>query len=411
MYNVLKAFCLTRYPLHDFMFQKLKNTYHLVRALSANIWYGFPSRKMRVIGVTGTDGKTTTTHLIYHILTACGKKTSMISTIFAVIGNERFDTGFHVTTPDAYLVSRFLKTAVDYGQEFFVLETTSHRLDQNQLAGVQFDISVITNITHEHLDYHKTIAEYAKTKMKLLQMSRLGIVNMDDEITRENMKEYAFDNSLKTYGLMHRADYSIDFRKELPDLADFNAYNYLAAYSVCRELGLHEKDIRSALSTFKLPAGRIDIVYKKDFMVIVDFAHTPNGITRILESTKKQYINGKGKLIHVFGSAGLRDHTKRFAMGRASATIADTSYITEDDPRTEDPQKIADEIGAGFGKKKYYVELNREKAIRIAIESAKKNDVVIITGKGHEKSLCRGKIEHPWDEIQTVKKIVKYDIS
>lgn len=387
--------------------QKVKNIYHLFRALFATFWYGFPSRKLRVIGVTGTDGKTTTTHLIYHILTSCGKKASMISTIFAKVGKKEYDTGFHVTTPDGSLIPRYLKMAVDQGQDFFVLETTSHRLDQNQLAGTLFDIAVITNITHEHLDYHKTIEEYTKTKLKLIQMARVGIVNMDDEITRKYFVKRVTHNVIKTYGLQHKADYSIDFRKQLPELADFNAYNYLAAYAVCRELGLPDADIRSAFSTFKLPAGRIDIVYKKDFMVIVDFAHTPNGIARILETVRKQYIPGKGKLIHVFGSAGLRDHTKRFAMGKASATYSDISYITEEDYRTEDPQQIADEIGAGFGKKLYFVELNREKAIRTAIQSAKTGDVVIITGKGHEKSLCRGKTEYPWDEIQAVKNILK----
>lgn len=387
--------------------QKVKNIYHLFRALFATFWYRFPSRKLRVIGITGTDGKTTTTHLIYHILTSCGKKASMISTIFAKIGAKEYDTGFHVTTPDASLIPRYLRMAVDQGQDYFVLETTSHRLAQNQLTGTQFDIAAITNITHEHLDYHKTIEEYARTKLKLIQMARVGIVNIDDEITRKHITKLSMHNVIKTYGLQHKSDYSIDFRKELPDLADFNAYNYLVAYAVCRELGLPDVDIRSAFSTFKLPAGRIDIVYKKDFMVIVDFAHTPNGITRILETVRKQYVHGKGRLIHVFGSAGLRDHTKRFSMGKASATLADVSYITEEDYRTEDPQEIANEIGAGFSKKRYFVELNREKAIRTAIQSAKKTDVVIVTGKGHEKSLCRGKTEYPWDEIQAVKNILK----
>lgn len=387
--------------------QKIKNFYHLFRALFATFCYGFPSRKLRVIGVTGTDGKTTTTHLIYHILTSCGKKASMISTIFAKIGEKEYDTGFHVTTPDASLIPRYLKMAVDQGQDYFVLETTSHRLAQNQLAGTQFDIAAITNITHEHLDYHKTIEEYAITKLKLIQMARVGIVNTDDEITRKYMAKRAVHNVIKTYGLLHKADYSLDFRKELPDLADFNAYNYLAAYAVCKELDLSDREIRSAFSTFKLPAGRIDIVYKRDFMVIVDFAHTPNGIARILETVRKQYIQGKGRLIHVFGSAGLRDHTKRFAMGKASATYADVSYITEEDCRTEDPRKIANEIGLGFEKKKHYVELDRLTAIRSAIQSARRNDVVIITGKGHEKSLCRGTVEYPWDEIQTVKNILK----
>ena len=389
------------------MIQKFKNIYHLVRALGANCWYGFPSRKLKVIGVTGTDGKTTTTHLIYHILSSSGKKVSMISTIFAKIGGVEYDTGFHVTTPDALLIPKYLKMAVDKGQEYFVLETTSHRLDQNQLAGIQFEVGVITNITHEHLDYHKTIDKYAKSKCKVVQMAKVGVVNGDDAVTKEQILRFKIqDLRIKTYGLVNKADYMNDFRKDFPRLADFNAYNYLAAYTACIELGLSDKEIRAALLTFRLPAGRIDVVYDKDFTVIVDFAHTPNAVLLILETVHKQYLKKPGRLIHVFGSAGLRDTTKRFAMGKASAALANTSIITEEDYRTEDPNKIASEIGEGFGKKKYGVEFNREKAIKEAIESAKKGDVVVITGKGHEKSLCRGKIEYPWSDINCVKKYV-----
>jgi len=387
------------------MLQKIKNIYHLFRAIGANLWYGFPSRKLKVIGVTGTDGKTTTTHLIYHILTSLGKKVSMMSTIYAKIGGAEYDTGFHVTTPDSFLVQKLLHRAVQNGDEYFVLETTSHAIDQNRVWGIQFEVAVLTNITHEHLDYHKTIEEYAKVKMKLIQMARIGIINIDDEMTRTWSAKRVTRN-LKIYGLQNKADYSIDFRKEFPNLADFNAYNYLAAYAVCRQLGLSDTKIRTAFSTFTLPAGRIDVVYDKDFTVIVDFAHTPNAIKRILVTIKKRYINEGGRLIHVFGSAGLRDHTKRYAMGEASAIYANVSYITEEDYRTEDPYKIANEIGAGFGKKQYFVELNREKAIHMAIDCAKSGDVVIITGKGHEKSLCRGKTEYSWSDIECVKSYV-----
>ncbi|MCX6730443.1 MAG: Mur ligase family protein, partial [Candidatus Roizmanbacteria bacterium] len=296
-----------------------------------------------------------------------------------------------------------LRAAVQNGDEYFILETTSHAIDQNRVWGVQFDSAVLTNITHEHLDYHKSIEGYAKTKWKLVEMARIALVNNDDEVTKTcNVKR----PNVKTYGLQNTSDYSRDFKKEIPDLADFNAYNYLGAYGLCCELGVDEKALVAALKTYKLPAGRIDIVYKKEFMVIVDFAHTPNGIYRILETVKKQYIHNGGRLIHVFGSAGLRDHTKRPAMGKASTTFADISYITEEDYRTEDPLKIAEEIGTGFGDKKYIVEINREKAIHSAIDEAKQGDVVVITGKGHEKSLCRGTIEYPWSDIDCVKEYV-----
>jgi len=389
------------------MKQKLKNIYHLLQAIVANIVYGFPSHKIKVIGVTGTDGKTTTTHLLYHILQSSGKKVSMLSTIYAKVGGKELDTGFHVTTPDSFLVQQLIRKAVQNGDEYFILETTSHALDQNRIWGVRIAVAVLTNITHEHLDYHKSIEEYSRTKWKLVEMAQVAVVNGDDTIISELAKSLKLKvKSLKTYGLESTADYSIDFRKELAQLADFNAYNYLGAYAACRELGLSDKEIRAALPSYVLPAGRIDIVYQKKFMIIVDFAHTPNGIARILETVKKQYVHGEGKLIHVFSSAGLRDHTKRFAMGEASARYADISYITEEDYRTEDPQKIADEIGAGFGKKQYFTELNREKAIHLAIDLAQPNDVVIITGKGHEKSLCRGTVEYPWSDIECVKNYV-----
>jgi UDP-N-acetylmuramoyl-L-alanyl-D-glutamate--2,6-diaminopimelate ligase len=387
------------------MIQKLKNIYHLLQAIAANILYGFPSRKIKVIGITGTDGKTTTTHLLYHILHSAGKQVAMLSTIYAKVGGKEYDTGFHVTTPDPFLVQKLLHTAVQHGDEYFILETTSHALDQNRVWGVQFDAAILTNITHEHLDYHKSIEEYAEAKWHLVELARISLVNSDDDVTKKMIAKF-YQSQVKTYGLIEKADYSHDFRKEIVNLAHFNAYNYLGVYGLCRELGLTDKIITENLKTFTLPAGRIDIVYNKKFMIIVDFAHTPNGIYRILETVKKQYVKGTGRLIHVFGSAGLRDHTKRASMGTASATFADISFITEEDYRTEDPQEIAREIGVGFGTKKYTIEVDREKAIHAAIDRAKPGDVVVITGKGHEKSLCRGKIEYPWSDIDCVKSYV-----
>jgi len=389
------------------MKQKIKNLYHLLQAVVANFWYGFPSKEIKVIGVTGTDGKTTTTHLLYHVLSSSGKKVAMLSTIFAKVGGKEYDTGFHVTTPDPFLVQKLLRSAVQHGDEYFILETTSHAIDQNRVWGIAFEMAALTNITHEHLDYHNSIEEYARTKWMLVEKAKVAVVNGDDEITSKIAQSSKLKaERLKTYSLKKKADYSRDFRKEIPDLADFNAYNYLGVYGLCRELAISEKDIVASLKTFKLPAGRIDVVYNKKCMVIVDFAHTPNGIYRILETVKKQYVHGTGKLIHVFGSAGLRDHTKRFSMGKASATHADISFITEEDYRTEDPHVIAAEIGAGFEGKKYTVEVDRKKAIERAINMAKPGDVVVITGKGHEKSLCRGTIEYPWSDIDCVKAYV-----
>ena len=392
----------------------------MIRAFGANAWYGFPSRKLKLIGVTGTDGKTTTTHLIYHILSFAGKKTSMISTIYAKIGRDTYDTGFHVTTPDAVLIPRFLKKALDMQQEYFILETTSHRLDQNQLTGVDFFIGVITNITHEHLDYHRTYDNYAKSKLMLLRKSHIAVVNRDDDSYTHIKKSRLPKSKLVTYGLMNRADFSRDFRKEFTDLADFNAYNYLAAYTVCRKIGVSEETIVSAFKTFELPSGRIEMVYNKEFKVIVDFAHTPNAIKNILQTIRPRYIKTRGKLIHVFGSAGLRDATKRSLMGQASATGADIVVLTEEDYRTENPDTICRQIADGLkskgfklthkpvrsSEKTYSIIIERKEAIFEAIQIAQKGDVVIITGKGHEKSLCRGTVEYPWDDKKAVKEIL-----
>lgn len=391
------------------MVQKIKNIYHLFQALIANLLYGFPSKHIKVIGVTGTDGKTTTTHLIYHLLTSMGKKTSMISTVYGKVGQKEYDTGLHVTTPDPFMVQRMIYEAVLAGDEYFILETTSHAIDQNRVWGVRYEASIITNITHEHLDYHRSIEEYARTKCELIKRSFVGIVNADDEITQSTLhaNPLFFHRNVKMFGLKNKADYSYNFTNSIPQLAVFNAYNYLAVYALCRELGYADEQVMSHFLTYTLPRGRVDVVYDGDYTVIIDFAHTPNAIRRILSSVRAIFLK-TGKLIHVFGSAGLRDASKRLEMGRASAEFADYSIITEEDYRTEDPTVISKAIASGFDEKnkRYEIEIDRESAIRKGLHMAKKGDVVIITGKGHEKSLCRGKTEYPWSDTDCVKRLL-----
>lgn len=393
--------------------QKLKNFYHLIQAIIANVLYGFPSRKLKIIGVTGTDGKTTTTHLIAHILKTAGKKTSFVSSVFASIGGKESDIGFHVTTPSSFALQKLLRRSADNSDEYFILETTSHALDQNRVWGIKYGIGVVTNITHEHLDYHKNYEEYLTTKIKLLKMAKIGIVNMDDE-SYPHIKDQI--SNIKTYQISKNI-------KNIPDLTKFNQYNYSAAYTVCRELGLKGESILKALKTFELPKGRLDLIYDNNFKVIIDFAHTPNALAQLLPAIREIYLKKQGRLIHVFGSAGLRDFTKRPLMGEASGHSSDLVILTEEDYRTEDPVTICQEIAVGLEKegftkvnynqlincseKSYSVIVNREKAVREAIKLAKKNDVVILTGKAHEKSLCRGKTEYPWDEYEAVKKVLK----
>lgn len=392
------------------MVQKLKNLYHLFQALIANIVYGFPSRHIKVIGVTGTDGKTTTTHLLYHILSSIGEKVSMISTVYGKVGDKVYDTGLHVTTPDPFVVQRMIYEAVLAGHEYFILETTSHAIDQNRVWGVTYEGAIITNITHEHLDYHHTIDEYARVKCEIINRSYVTLVNADDEVTHKTIHAHPlfFHRNVKSYGLINKADYVYDFKKDFPNIAAFNNYNYLSVYALCRELGFEESEIKSHFGTYKLPIGRMDIVYDGKFMVVVDFAHTPNAIKRILSAIRKTYLTNNGRIIHVFGSAGLRDATKRPEMGKASAMFADYSIITEEDYRTEDPMQICKAIGTGFHGSQipHIIDTDRESAIQKAISMAKKNDIIVITGKGHEKSLCRGKTEYPWSDTDCVKRLL-----
>lgn len=230
--------------------QKLKNYYHLLEAILANLWYGFPSKEVTVIGVTGTDGKTTTTSLIYHILKENGKKTAMITSVGAYIGDKLYDIGFHVTTPSPFAVQRYLRQAVEQGNEFVVLETTSHALDQYRVWGVAYHIGVLTNITHEHLDYHNTYEEYVRTKCKLLELSSQCVLNFDDE-SYIAVSKRLHGKSVITYSLGQQGA-TITYKKfpfQTKLLGDFNKQNCLAAIGATTLLGLSDVQIRAALKT------------------------------------------------------------------------------------------------------------------------------------------------------------------
>jgi UDP-N-acetylmuramoyl-L-alanyl-D-glutamate--2,6-diaminopimelate ligase len=452
------------------MWQKVKNIYHLLNAVLANLWFGFPSRHLTVIGVTGTDGKTTTTSLIYHILHTAGYNASMISSVGAVIGGKEYDVGFHVTTPSPWALQRFIKKAVssnntfekiddeiqvprhsgkrsasrisnhderfwtsqnDRENKYLVLEVTSHAIDQNRIWGIPFDIGVLTNVTHEHLDYHKTYENYVKTKEKLLEMSRVAVVNRDDKsyelvkskVKSQKSKVQGKSKKFITYGIKENADVNpqkFPFKTKL--IGEFNMYNVLAGIAVCRQLGVDDLIIRKGILSLKPPIGREEIVYKKDFTVMVDFAHTPNAFEQILSSIKPSI---KGRLIHVFGAAGQRDATKRPLMGKMSAKYSDVIVLTAEDPRSEPVGKIMSEISSGIQKskvksQKYNSKVkskddknivfkisDRREAINAAIKMARRGDFVLITGKSHEKSMNYGYGEEPWDEFGAVKEALR----
>ncbi len=378
------------------MWQKIKNYYHFFQAVVANMLYGFPGRKATVIGVTGTDGKTTTTSLIYHILKTAGKKVSMITSVGAYIGDDVYDIGFHVTTPSPFGLQKYLRRAVDWGAEYIVLETTSHALDQNRVWGVKYTVGVLTNITHEHLDYHKNWEEYAETKLRLMDCSSWFVANKDDS-SYELITKKVFSYSLHDQS----ADITpkkFPFKTKL--LGEFNQYNCLAAIGACKALGIADDDIRKGLSTFSPPPGRQEVVYDKDFRVMIDFAHTPNAFARLLPAVRNIT---KGRIIHVFGSAGLRDHTKRPQMGKESSKYADIIILTTEDPRTEKISEINSSIKSGIQKKEVFDIPDRKEAIEKAIGIAKKGDTVLLTGKSHEKSMNLGSGEESWDEFGVVR--------
>ena len=394
------------------MWQKVKNIYHLLRAFTACIYFGFPSKKLTVIGVTGTDGKTTTSHMIYEILKSANKKVSLISSIHAQIGEKTYDTGFHVTTPDPVALQKFLKKVVDSHSEFLVLEVTSHGLDQNRIFGVDFDFAVLTNITHEHLDYHKSFENYILAKARLFKGVKVSILNLDDP-TFSKIKKLA-NGKIITYSIGKKADFAPkNFPLKLKIPGEYNLSNALCAAALATQVGISKKIITKALNNFQGVKGRMEEVdMGQDYQVKVDFAHTPNGLKQALKTLKSR-IKGQGsRVIAVFGAAGERDKLKRPKMGKIAAIYADICVLTAEDPRSEKVEDICWQIARGLvrsGKKEgsdFYQIYDRQKAIEFAVKLAKPGDIVVCFGKSHEKSMCFGKKEYPWDEFKAVERAI-----
>ena len=366
--------------------------------LLASAWYGHPSKKLKIIGVTGTDGKTTTVTFIYWILKKAGKKVGLISTVSAKIGKKEFETGLHVTNPEPLKLQEFLAKMVEEKCEYVVLEVTSHGLDQERVAGADFDTGVLTNITHEHLDYHKSWQAYRRAKAKLFEEVSLAVLNKDDKSFNYISRFVPKKGKIISYTLKKATDLNL---KDIV-LSEYNLANALAAVAVTREMGVSEKDIKTALSSFKLPTGRLEKINEgQDFDVYIDFAHTPNALEKVLSHLRKKT---KRKLIAVLGSAGERDKEKRFLMGEIAAWLADVSIFTAEDPRTENIHKILDQMAQGTKKAGgTFVRIPlRGEAITYGLSIAKKGDTVVIAGKGHEKSMSYDGVEHPWsDQIIT----------
>lgn len=392
------------------MWQKIKNIYHLVIAIMANFYFQFPGKKITVIGVTGTDGKTTTALMVNHILKISNKKTANLTSLGADIGGkEVVDTGFHVTTPSPFALQRLIKKAVDLNSEYFVLEITSHAIDQFRVWGIPVKISILTNISNEHLDYHKTYENYANTKFKLLESSEIAILNKKDRSYDyfEKKKKLGKVKKLITYSLEKGSDFTEStFDLESKEIiGKFNKLNALSAAVCCLELGINKTHINKAINSFKMPIGRFDFVYNKNYSVLIDFAHTPKAFGEVLSTIRPDI---KGKIIHVFGSAGERDSEKRPLLGKVSSKYSDIVILTAEDPRSEELSKIIDEIGVGVNKKTELLKIDdRISAIKTAIDMAEPGDLVLITGKSHEKSMVYRDEEVAWDEYAVVRKAIK----
>lgn len=395
-------------------------------------FFGFPARHLTVIGVTGTDGKTTTSNLVYEILRSAGLKAGMISTVNAVIGGELIDTGFHVTTPEAPDVQRYLAQMRAASLTHVVLEATSHGLAQDRVTACEFDIGVVTNITHEHLDYHGSYQDYLHAKARLFQHlevtvvkpqgnPRLAVLNRDD-------RSYPILDPLVTgprftYGLQAGADlvarditYDVSglcFQAVFPDgrsipvesqlVGDYNVANILAALgATVTGLGIDPQTAASGIRALQVIPGRMErIDLGQEFTAIVDFAHTPNALERALATARQMTT---GRVIAIFGSAGLRDREKRRLMAEVSARLADLTILTAEDPRTESLDAIlvemgqaAESCGAREGETMWKIP-DRGEAIRRGVTLAKPGDLVIALGKGHEQSMCFGITEYPWDD-------------
>lgn len=388
--------------------------------------HNFPSQKLEVIGVTGTDGKTTTSNLIYHILKTAGKKASVVSTISAVVGNKHLDTGFHVTNPEPLQLQKLLDEMVGSGIKMAVLEVTSHGLDQERVSGVKFDTAVLTNITHEHLDYHKTLEKYRDTKLKLFFKAKNVILNADDPSFKYFKLKLA-NKLLATYSLEGKADFvakkifatsqgitfevtnqgrAFPFKSHL--LGKFNVSNLLAGIAAVRVYDIDWETIQRAVASFYSPKGRMEEIKNNlGIRIFVDFAHTPAALSNLLTTAKTLT---DGKIICVFGCAGERDATKRPMMADISTSLADTSIFTTEDPRQEKVMDIIKQMEKGVrtqNENKYLIEPDRMEAIKKGINLAKPGDVVLVTGKGHEKTMCFGNKEISWNDSRVIRKLLK----
>jgi len=447
--------------------QSIKNIYHLFQAILANFWFGFPSRKMIVIGVTGTNGKTTVCQMLAKILEATGfpvkpdghgaSKVAMASTINFKIGKKEWINKTKFTTLSGWKVQKFIAEAAKKGCKYLVLETSSHSLDQNRVWGVQYRTAVITNITREHLDYHETMEAYRQAKINLFKRAEVAIVNLDMEKPEDFLSlDY---EKLLTYSLKNdkadilAKDIKLDSdishftvngsELKLNLLGEFNIENSLAAIGVGISENIPMEKIKVAIEKIKSIPGRLEsIPNQRGFNIIVDYAVTPDSLDKLYTLIKRINTN-KTKIIAVFGACGERDRGKRPLMGEIVSRNADYIILTDEDPYNEEPMGIINEIFSGIIKDKNILNgdnvnssksqipnpksqinfnnqipktktegvnvfriLDRRQAVKKALQIAKPNDYIIVTGKGAEETMAVGKKRIPWNDKKVIQELL-----
>lgn len=400
-----------------------KSTREGLAIVSSN-FYNNPSTKFKLIGVTGTKGKTTTTYMIKEILEKAGQKVGLIGTIATYINGKKIKDSER-TTPESLELQQLFAQMVEEGVETVVMEVSSQSLKLHRVDGCQFDIAVFTNFSEDHISEkeHPNMEDYFNSKLKLFKMCKTGYVNADDLHTAKIPKLLP-DNDIITYGIDNYCNFLakdititnsyVDFKVKLGTRNErvktfipgrFSVYNSLAAISIGLKLGCSPENIKEALLEVRVP-GRSELVdNKKELTIMIDYAHSPESLENILNAVKSYT---RGKVISLFGCGGDRDSGKRAIMGEISGRIADYTIITSDNPRTEDPEKIVNQIEEGIKKTngKYVCIVDRIEAMKHAVQIAKKNDIVVLAGKGHETYQIIGHEKYPFDEKEIIKEII-----
>lgn len=391
---------------------RLKRPYHFLKTglwqgVRAELKYGFPARQLKVLAVTGTDGKTTSSTMLYEVLKAAGKKVALLSTVAAYIDDQQLETGLHVTTPDPTELHRLLRLMVNQGVEYVVLEVTSHGLYQYRTWGVHPYLAAITNLNHEHQDYHLNMDEYLKAKSLLFKEAQICVLNADDQ-SFNKLKRWLHLSAERVVSYSKEDRLPKVIRDAIEDrfVEPYNQMNARLVVAAATALDITPYEIAAGISRFSGVPGRMnELPNDRHLRIVVDFAHTPQAVKAVLQTLSDQRGRKPGKLIAVYGSAGLRDWQKRPAMGRNGAEIADTVIFTAEDPRTEDVWAIIHQMKQDLGEfhRKVISIADRRQAIEFALNQvAHPGDTVAFLGKGHEQSMCYGTTEYPWSDAEVI---------